>query len=48
MNLDGLLKSFKDNLTTGNYDHLVSLVTSEVTLHFEKVIMKSTFNRVSN
>jgi hypothetical protein len=46
MNLDGLLGLFRGFLTTGNYDTLVSILTAEVTTHMEKVVFKSTFNRV--
>lgn len=45
-NLEGLLSSFKPKLTFANYDSLVGHVASEVTAHMEKVIMKSSFNRV--
>ncbi|KAF4527190.1 hypothetical protein B566_EDAN006116 [Ephemera danica] len=45
-NLDGLLSSFKPKLTPSNYDALVGVVTSEVTTQMEKVIMKSSFNRL--
>ncbi|CAG2061229.1 unnamed protein product [Timema podura] len=47
MNLQGLLTSLKPNLTPGNYDTIVSILTSEVTSHMEKVVLKSSFNRVS-
>jgi uncharacterized protein YoxC len=46
MNLETLLSLFKDVLTTANYDAFVSVLTTEVTQRLEKVIMKSTFNRV--
>ncbi|XP_063215730.1 conserved oligomeric Golgi complex subunit 4 isoform X2 [Bacillus rossius redtenbacheri] len=46
MNLDGLLSSFKSCLTPGNYDSLVSILTTEVTSHMEKVVFKSSFNRL--
>lgn len=46
MNLDGLLALFKGSVTTSNYDTLVSILATEVTTHMEKVVMKSTFNRV--
>ncbi|XP_049774280.1 conserved oligomeric Golgi complex subunit 4 isoform X2 [Schistocerca cancellata] len=46
MNLDGFLKSFKSSLTQNNYDVLVSILTTEVTSHLEKVVLKSTFNRL--
>lgn len=46
MNLEGLLQGFKNSLTTPNYDALIGLLTAEVTARLEKVVLKSTFNRV--
>lgn len=46
MNLETLLSSFKDILTSSNYDSFTQVLTAEVTQRFEKVIMKSTFNRL--
>lgn len=46
MNLEGLLQGFKGSLTTSNYDALIGLLTAEVTARLEKVVLKSTFNRV--
>ncbi|KAF2904327.1 hypothetical protein ILUMI_01855 [Ignelater luminosus] len=46
MNLDSLLSSFKESLTSSNYDGLVKMLTTEVTARLEKVILKSTFNRL--
>lgn len=46
MNLDGLLSSFKEILTSSNYDTLVGILTSDVTTRLEKAVMKSTYNRV--
>lgn len=46
MNLEGLLQSFKGSLTASNYDALIGLLTAEVTDRLEKVVLKSTFNRV--
>ncbi|KAJ8930476.1 hypothetical protein NQ314_016703 [Rhamnusium bicolor] len=46
MNLETLLTSFKDILTPSNYDCFTQVLTSEVTQRFEKVILKSTFNRL--
>lgn len=46
MNLDGLLALFRGSVTTNNYDTLVSILATEVTTHMEKVVIKSTFNRV--
>lgn len=48
MNLEGLLRGFKDSLTISNYDALIGLLTAEVTARLEKVVLKSTFNRVLN
>lgn len=45
-NLDGLLAGFKNNLTCANYDALIGIITAEVTARLEKVVLKSTFNRV--
>ncbi|XP_008555535.1 conserved oligomeric Golgi complex subunit 4 [Microplitis demolitor] len=45
MNLEGLLEAFKSSLTTANYDALIGILTSEVTIRLEKVVLKSTFNR---
>ncbi|XP_078036052.1 conserved oligomeric Golgi complex subunit 4 isoform X2 [Augochlora pura] len=45
MNLEGLLRTFKDSLTASNYDALIGLLTAEVTARLEKVVLKSTFNR---
>ncbi|XP_058446819.1 conserved oligomeric Golgi complex subunit 4 [Malaya genurostris] len=44
--VDALLTVFKTALTPRNYDGLVSIVTSEVTSRLERVIKKSTFNRL--
>lgn len=46
MNLEGLLGLFRGSLTTSNYDTLVSILATEVTTQMEKVVIKSTFNRV--
>ncbi|XP_034237746.1 conserved oligomeric Golgi complex subunit 4 [Thrips palmi] len=45
-NLDSLLSSFKPSLTPTNYDTLVSILATEVTHQMEKVIAKSSFNRL--
>lgn len=45
--IDGLLDTFKQTLTTRNYDALVSLLAIELATRLEKVIRKCTFNRVS-
>ncbi|GJQ85732.1 hypothetical protein Trydic_g12138 [Trypoxylus dichotomus] len=46
MNLESLLIPFKEILTPNNYDSLVTVVTTEVITRLEKVIFKSTFNRL--
>ncbi|XP_071496788.1 conserved oligomeric Golgi complex subunit 4-like [Diadema antillarum] len=46
MNLELLLKEFKDLLTSSNYDAIVSLLTNEVTVQLEKAVLKSVFNRL--
>ncbi|KAK3927117.1 Conserved oligomeric Golgi complex subunit 4 [Frankliniella fusca] len=45
-NLESLLSSFKSSLTPTNYDTLVSILATEVTHQMEKVIAKSSFNRL--
>lgn len=45
--IDGLLNQFKKTLSSRNYDALVSILASEITTRMERVIKKSTFNRVS-
>lgn len=47
MNLEGLLQVFKGSLTDSNYNALVGIVTAEVAMRLEKVVLKSSFNRVS-
>lgn len=44
--IDGLLNSFKNVLSARNYDALVSILASEVTVRLERAIKKSTFNRL--
>lgn len=44
--LDTLLKSFQNVMNTRNYDALVSIVTTDATARLERVIKKSTFNRL--
>lgn len=46
--IDGLLNTFKQNLTPRNTDALVSIVATELTQRLERAIKKCTFNRVSN
>ncbi|GLH15973.1 Conserved oligomeric Golgi complex subunit 4 [Gryllus bimaculatus] len=45
-NLHGLLENFKESLTPGNYDTLVTILTEEVTIHLEKAVFKTSFNRL--
>lgn len=47
MHLEHLLNSFRNVLTTSNFDTLVGILSADVTARFEKVIFKSKFNRVS-
>ncbi|KAI8041895.1 conserved oligomeric Golgi complex subunit 4 [Drosophila gunungcola] len=44
--LDGLLNSFKSSLSPRNYDALVSILATEVTIQLERAIKKITFNRL--
>ncbi|CAN7991269.1 unnamed protein product [Ixodes hexagonus] len=44
--LDGVLKSFKEDLIPANYDSLVNLTAAETTFQLEKTIFKSSFNRL--
>ncbi|KAH8244502.1 hypothetical protein KR026_012066 [Drosophila bipectinata] len=44
--LDGLLNSFKSALSPRNYDALVSILATEVTIQLERAIKKITFNRL--
>ena len=46
MNLDSLLGSFKDSLTTANYETLVGMMAAEVTLQIEKTALKFKFSRL--
>lgn len=46
LNVEGLLQVFKNSLTESNYNALIGILTSEVTARLEKVVLKSTFNRV--
>ena len=39
---------FQSSLTPANYDSLNRHLSNEITMRFEKNIMKTTFNRVSN
>ncbi|XP_025831494.1 conserved oligomeric Golgi complex subunit 4 [Agrilus planipennis] len=45
-NLNSLLFTFKESLTSSNYDVLVGVVAAEVSSRLEKVILKTTFNRL--
>lgn len=44
--LDGLLNTFKDALCGRNYEILVGMVATDVTVRMERVMKKTTFNRV--
>ncbi|KAH8246772.1 hypothetical protein KR038_008690 [Drosophila bunnanda] len=44
--LDGLLNSFKSSLSPRNYDALVSILATEVTIQLERAIKKISFNRL--
>ncbi|XP_014235606.1 conserved oligomeric Golgi complex subunit 4 isoform X1 [Trichogramma pretiosum] len=46
MNLDGLLQVFKNSLMESNYNALIGILTTEVTIRLEKVIFKSSFNKI--
>ncbi len=41
------MSGFKDSLTMNNYQTLIGTLTSQVAQQFEKVILKTNFNRVS-
>jgi hypothetical protein len=47
MNLESFLQGFKNSLTESNYNALIGILTTEVAARLEKVILKSTFNRVN-
>ena len=40
------MSGFKDSLTINNYQTLIGTLTSQVAQQFEKVILKTNFNRV--
>jgi len=46
VNLDNLMQSFKAGLTAANFDSLVMIVASEVTVQLEKSVVKSSFSRL--
>ncbi|XP_044728429.1 conserved oligomeric Golgi complex subunit 4 [Chrysoperla carnea] len=46
MHLEHLLNSFRNVLTTSNFDTLVGILSADVTARFEKVIFQSKFNRL--
>eukprot|EP00090_Calanus_glacialis_P039767 TRINITY_DN6924_c0_g1_i1.p1 TRINITY_DN6924_c0_g1~~TRINITY_DN6924_c0_g1_i1.p1 ORF type:complete len:751 (-),score=327.81 TRINITY_DN6924_c0_g1_i1:125-2344(-) len=46
VNLDNLMQSFKAGLTAANFDSLVMIVASEVTVQLEKSVLKSSFSRL--
>lgn len=45
--LDAFCLSFKSCLSPTSYEAFVAMVTSEIALHMEKVLLKVKFNRVS-
>lgn len=44
--IDGLLNSFKSVLSARNYEIVVGMLATDVTQRLERVIRKTTFNRV--
>ena len=46
-NVSNLLAQLKDNLTTNNYETLVSVVTLEIVNTMEKSVIKCSFSKVS-
>nr|XP_018899080.1 PREDICTED: conserved oligomeric Golgi complex subunit 4 [Bemisia tabaci] len=46
MNLETLLSEFKNRLLPNNYDSLITILAVEVSSQIEKVILKTTFNRL--
>lgn len=46
--LDGLLSGFKEGLCARNYEIVVGMVATDVTVRMERVMKKTTFNRVSD
>lgn len=46
LHLDGFMSGFKDALSPNNYQTLIGTLTTQVAQQFEKVIMKTSFNRV--
>lgn len=46
-NIDNFLTEFKGQLTSNNYETLVSILATEVNNLMEKVVLKTEFNRVS-
>nr|CAG4650816.1 EOG090X02VY [Simocephalus serrulatus]SVE94130.1 EOG090X02VY [Simocephalus serrulatus] len=46
LHLDGFMSGFKDSLTPNNYQTLIGTLTSQVAQQFEKVILKTNFNRL--
>ena len=45
--LDSFFKSFNACLSPSSYEAFVAMVTSEIAIHMEKVLLKTKFNRVS-
>nr|CAG4648541.1 EOG090X02VY [Polyphemus pediculus] len=44
--LDGFMNGFKETMTPNNYQSLITTLTSQVALQFEKVIVKTNFSRL--
>jgi len=44
--LDSTLKSLKKSLTNSNYESCIGITCFELSLRYEKVVLKSTFNRL--
>lgn len=45
--IDGLLGTFKEALCSRNYEIVVGMISTDVTQRMERVVKKTTFNRVS-
>ncbi|KAH9495943.1 Golgi transport complex subunit 4 [Bulinus truncatus] len=46
MNLDTALTTFKEAMTSSNYDRFATAVSGEITQQLEKAVTKTTFNRL--
>ncbi|XP_052232014.1 conserved oligomeric Golgi complex subunit 4-like isoform X2 [Dreissena polymorpha] len=44
--IDTTLGSFKESLTTNNYEKFVSVITNEITTQLEKAVLRCSFNRL--